>query len=185
MRGDGDQRFRGRHGSFSPVALVRRERNEMVYADAHLLLAVFRALPPSAALSFLGDLFRISKSSSLAIRFLFAGLGSVPDALRSDPALGLRLLPDSNEFTGMNERGATCGYVVFLARVSGSKPGKSSRSVRRWFVWDLRLSAACDATRILSSPPSLRRAASSAISVSSQRRSSLGAPPDSIISVRV
>lgn len=84
----------------------------------------------------------------------------------------------------MKDRAATCGYVVFLCNVETSKPGRFSASDLRWAELSLRLSAAWHATRILSSPPSLRRAASSAISVKSHRRSSLEDLPCSIMRVR-
>lgn len=112
------------------------------------------------------------------------GLGS--GALtRSDAKPLLLLLPDSRDVVGMNERVATWGYVVRRLRVVGSKPGMCSVRDLRWPLWDRRLSAAWHATRILSSPPSLRRVASSAISISSHRRCSCFPAPCSIISVRV
>lgn len=153
-------------------------------ARSALRLVLFLDRPPSPVRSFLGDLDTTSKSSSLLTRFLLAGLGSGADALRSEPAFGLRLLPDSKELTGMKERGATWGYVVLLANMDASNSGKSSTRVRRWLEWDLRLSAAWDATRILSSPPNLSLAASSAISARNHMRSSFSRRPRSIIWMR-
>ncbi len=58
LRGNGDQRFG--HSSFSPVVLVRREQNEIMNTNDLLLPLLLVLVAPSAALSFLDDLLRIS-----------------------------------------------------------------------------------------------------------------------------
>ena len=71
---------------------------------------------------------------------------------------------------GMYDLEEMCGYVVLRFKTDMSNEGTKLRRVRMWLVFPLRLSAPWQATRILSSPPSFRRDASSAICV---RRSSL------------